>query len=73
MIYVYIYVIFYRLAQHITYVHQHCSQPPTETEALDMNLIRKYINLCKIKEPSIPEDLSEYIVGKMFRKYYFEK
>ncbi|XP_046821339.1 DNA replication licensing factor Mcm7 [Vespa crabro] len=51
-----------KMAQHITYVHQHCSQPPTETEALDMNLIRKYINLCKIKEPSIPEDLSEYIV-----------
>ncbi|KAI4484932.1 hypothetical protein M0802_012940 [Mischocyttarus mexicanus] len=51
-----------KLAQHITYVHQHSSQPPTETEALDMSLIRKYINLCKIKEPSIPEDLSQYIV-----------
>ncbi|XP_043666665.1 DNA replication licensing factor Mcm7 [Vespula pensylvanica] len=51
-----------KMAQHITYVHQHCSQPPTETEVLDMNLIRKYINLCKAKEPSIPEDLSEYIV-----------
>ncbi|KAI4494566.1 hypothetical protein M0804_000767 [Polistes exclamans] len=51
-----------KLAQHITYVHQHSSQPPTETEALDMNLIRKYINLCKIKEPSIPEELAEYIV-----------
>ncbi|KAL2734416.1 DNA replication licensing factor Mcm7 [Vespula squamosa] len=51
-----------KMAQHITYVHQHCSQPPTETEVLDMNLIRKYINLCKVKEPSIPEDLSEYIV-----------
>ncbi|KAG7208631.1 hypothetical protein KM043_014838 [Ampulex compressa] len=51
-----------KMAQHITYVHQHCAQPPTETEALDMNLIRKYINLCKTKEPAISEDLTEYIV-----------
>lgn len=51
-----------KMAQHITYVHQHCAQPPTTTEALDMNLIRKYITLCKTKEPTIPEDLSEYIV-----------
>lgn len=57
-------VFFRRLAQHITYVHQHCSQPPTETEAIDMKLIRKYINLCKTKEPVISEELTEYIVGK---------
>ena len=54
---------FDRLAQHITYVHQHCSQPPTETEAIDMKLIRKYINLCKTKEPVVSEELTEYIVG----------
>lgn len=51
-----------KMAQHITYVHQHCTQPPMETEALDMNLIRKYIILCRTKEPVIPEDLTEYIV-----------
>ncbi|XP_014472922.1 PREDICTED: DNA replication licensing factor Mcm7 [Dinoponera quadriceps] len=51
-----------KLAQHITYVHQHCSQPPTETEAIDMKLIRKYINLCKMKEPTVSEELTEYIV-----------
>ncbi|KMQ88562.1 dna replication licensing factor mcm7-like protein [Lasius niger] len=51
-----------KLAQHITYVHQHCSQPPTETEAIDMKLIRKYINLCKTKEPIVSEELTEYIV-----------
>lgn len=44
-------------------MHQHCSQPPTETEAIDMKLIRKYINLCKTKEPVISEELTEYIVG----------
>lgn len=51
-----------KLAQHITYVHQHCIQPPTELQALDMNLIRKYIILCKTKQPVIPEDLTNYIV-----------
>ncbi|XP_076290132.1 minichromosome maintenance 7 [Lasioglossum baleicum] len=51
-----------KLAQHITYVHQHCIQPPMESQALDMNLIRKYITLCKTKQPVIPEDLTEYIV-----------
>lgn len=44
-------------------MHQHCSQPPTETEAIDMKLIRKYINLCKTKEPIVSEELTEYIVG----------
>lgn len=53
-----------RLAKHITYVHRHCEQPPSETRALDMSLMRKYILLCKQKEPVIPEDLTDYIVGK---------
>ncbi|XP_015596721.1 DNA replication licensing factor Mcm7 [Cephus cinctus] len=52
-----------RLAQHITYVHRHCAQPPTETKALDMNLMRKYISLCKKKEPVITEDLTDMIVS----------
>ncbi len=29
-----------RLAQHVTYVHQHSVQPPTQTEPLDMKLMR---------------------------------
>jgi DNA replication licensing factor MCM7 len=52
-----------RLAKHITYVHQHCKQPPTQTQALDMSVMRKYIALCKLKEPSIPEELTDYIVN----------
>jgi len=28
-----------------------------------MKLIRKYINLCKTKEPVVSEELTEYIVG----------
>ncbi|XP_076762874.1 minichromosome maintenance 7 [Xylocopa sonorina] len=51
-----------KMAQHITYVHQHCIQPPTKSQALDMHLIRKYIMICKTKQPVIPEDLTDYIV-----------
>ncbi|KAJ8920651.1 hypothetical protein NQ315_004790 [Exocentrus adspersus] len=52
-----------RLAKHITYVHQHCKQPPMQTEALDMNVMRKYIALCKMKDPAIPEELTDFIVS----------
>lgn len=53
-----------KLAKHITYVHQHSKQPPSEVEALDMILMRKYIMLCKLREPIVPEELSDYIVGE---------
>lgn len=52
-----------RLAQHITYVHQNCAEPPTELKPLDMNLMRRYIALCQKKIPLIPEDLTNYIVS----------
>ncbi|KAG5676416.1 hypothetical protein PVAND_006254 [Polypedilum vanderplanki] len=52
-----------RLAHHITFVHSHGKQPPSNVEALDMNLVRRYINLCKRKNPTIPQDLTEYIVN----------
>ncbi|XP_076058783.1 minichromosome maintenance 7 [Oratosquilla oratoria] len=52
-----------RLAQHITYVHQHCAQPATQFKPLDMKVMRRYIALCKKKVPSIPEGLTDYIVS----------
>lgn len=55
-----------RLAHHITYVHRHSKQPPSHIEPLDMSLMRRYIALCKRKEPTIPADLSDFIVGKSF-------
>ncbi|XP_054272412.1 DNA replication licensing factor Mcm7 [Macrosteles quadrilineatus] len=51
-----------RLAQHITYVHQHCKQPPAQFTALDMGLMRRYIDLCKRKSPVVPPALTDYIV-----------
>ncbi|PSN40226.1 DNA replication licensing factor Mcm7 [Blattella germanica] len=51
-----------RLAQHITYVHQHSRQPPTNVQALEMQIMRRYLALCKRYQPVIPEDLTDYIV-----------
>ncbi|XP_022088153.1 DNA replication licensing factor mcm7-like [Acanthaster planci] len=52
-----------RLAQHITYVHQHSTQPPMQFTPLNMNLMRRYIALCQTKTPAIPESLTDYITG----------
>ncbi len=52
-----------RLAQHITYVHQHNVQPPTNFAPLDMKLMRRYIALCKTKQPIVPQTLSDHIVS----------
>lgn len=52
-----------RLAQHITYVHQHCRQPPTHFTPIDMKLMRRYISKCKNKQPVVPEALSDYITA----------
>lgn len=52
-----------RLAQHITYVHSNKQQPPMAMAPLDMQLMRRYINICKRKNPVIPDELSDYIVG----------
>ncbi|XP_065177638.1 DNA replication licensing factor mcm7-B-like [Sycon ciliatum] len=52
-----------RLAQHITYVHQHSVQPPTEYEPLPMKHVARYIALAKQKTPVVPEALTDYFVG----------
>ncbi|KAH1164630.1 DNA replication licensing factor MCM7 [Mauremys mutica] len=52
-----------RLAQHITYVHQHSRQPPCAFQQLDMKLMRRYIGMCKRKQPAVPEALADYITA----------
>lgn len=53
-----------RLAQHITEVHMHEQEVQTveQESALDMRLMRKYIALCKRKEPIIPEFLTDHLI-----------
>jgi len=60
-----------RIANHITYVHQHGRQPQSTTEVYDIRLMRQYIALCKRVDPTIPEDLSPLIIeayGKLRRE-----
>ncbi|XP_065886724.1 DNA replication licensing factor mcm7-A-like [Dysidea avara] len=57
-----------RLAQHVTYVHQHEVQPPSQFEPLDTKIMRQYLMVLseaeyKRKQPVIPEGLTDYIVG----------
>merc|ERR1719394_2378816 len=52
-----------RLAKHITYVHQHNINPPQQHTPLDMKLMRRYVALCQSKNPVIPPELSNFIVG----------
>ncbi|XP_025066886.1 DNA replication licensing factor MCM7, partial [Alligator sinensis] len=52
-----------RLAQHITYVHQHSRQPPCTYQPLDMKLMRRYISMCKRRQPAVPEALADYITA----------
>jgi len=52
-----------RLAKHITYVHQHNINPPQQHTPIDMNLMRRYVALCQKKNPDVPKELTDYIVG----------
>merc|ERR1711881_358817 len=52
-----------RLAKHIMYVHQHNINPPQQHTPMDMKLMRRYIALCRNKNPVIPAELSNFIVG----------
>nr|CDP92779.1 Bm9143 [Brugia malayi] len=52
-----------RLAEHITYVHMKGLEPEREgMKPLDMSLIRRYIALCKRKQPVIEEKLRDRLV-----------
>lgn len=51
------------LAQHITHIHTNPNeQPQSDYDAIDMKVMRRYINLCKQKNPVIPEELTDKLV-----------
>lgn len=53
-----------RLANHVTYVHQNCKEPPSRNKPLDMLTMRRYIALCKKKLPFVPEELTDFIISE---------
>lgn len=51
------------LASHITNIHQNPSDPQLhDVDAIDMKVMRRYINLCKQKNPIVPEQLDDRLV-----------
>ena len=38
-----------RLAQHVTYVHQHLHHPPIQTDPLPIKTMQRFLELCKLK------------------------
>jgi DNA replicative helicase MCM subunit Mcm2 (Cdc46/Mcm family) len=54
----------FRLAQHITFVHQNSKQPPSEFNPIDMKLMRRYLALTQKISPTIPAEHTDFIVGK---------
>merc|ERR1711881_384405 len=52
-----------RLAQHITYVPMNSTHPPLQFTPVDMRLMRRYISLCKKKNPIVPRELTDYITA----------
>merc|ERR1719362_335619 len=52
-----------RLAQHITYVHQHNTNPPLQHAPIDMKLMRRYVARCQRTCPVVPPELSSFIVS----------
>ena len=54
-----------RLAEHVTYVHRYEEHPPLEFETLDAPFMRAMISHCRKYEPSVPNEVSEYIVDEV--------
>ncbi|GFR21475.1 DNA replication licensing factor mcm7-B [Trichonephila clavata] len=52
-----------RLADHITQVHMHCREPQANFDPMPMNLMRRFISYCRLIQPVVPEDLSDYLVS----------
>ncbi|KAI0705890.1 MCM-domain-containing protein [Cytidiella melzeri] len=56
-----------RLAQHVTHVHMHNSPPELEFETIDPLLIRHYIAGARQKRPTVPPEVSNYVVESYVR------
>ncbi|KAH7889611.1 minichromosome maintenance protein mcm7p [Phlebopus sp. FC_14] len=56
-----------RLAQHVTHVHMHNSHPRLEYDVFNVTLMRHYIAQARHKRPTVPPDVSSYIVDSYVR------
>ncbi|KAL0946532.1 hypothetical protein HGRIS_012741 [Hohenbuehelia grisea] len=56
-----------RLAQHVTFVHMYNRHPQLEVEPVEPTLMRHYIALARMKRPTVPPQVSNYIVESYVR------
>ncbi|CDO73635.1 hypothetical protein BN946_scf185014.g105 [Trametes cinnabarina] len=56
-----------RLAEHVTYVHMHNTHPEFDFELIDPTLIRHYIARAREHRPTVPAEVSNYIVETYVR------
>ncbi|TBU65453.1 MCM-domain-containing protein [Dichomitus squalens] len=52
-----------QLAMHVTHVHMYNTHPPLDFDVLDPTLIRHYIARARQHRPTVPAEVSEYIVN----------
>ncbi|KAH9901438.1 MCM-domain-containing protein [Cubamyces lactineus] len=55
------------LAEHVTYVHMHNTHPEFDFELIDQTLIRHYIARAREHRPTVPAEVSNYIVETYVR------
>lgn len=56
-----------QLAQHVTYVHMHSKHPESEGVVFSPHEVRQYIAQARSWRPTVPKDVSEYMVGAYVR------
>ncbi|KAI1794704.1 MCM-domain-containing protein [Ganoderma leucocontextum] len=56
-----------QLAIHVTYVHMHNTHPALDFEVLNPTLIRHYIARARQHRPTVPAEVSEYVVNSYVR------
>ncbi|GBE81895.1 MCM-domain-containing protein [Sparassis latifolia] len=56
-----------RLAQHVAYVHMYNRHPEQEFDLVDPNLVRHYIALARQRRPTVPPEVSNYVVESYVR------
>lgn len=52
-----------RLAQHVAFVHMHNRHPAMDFEPLEPYMIRAFIAAARQKRPTVPKEVSDYVVG----------
>jgi DNA replication licensing factor MCM7 len=56
-----------RLAEHVTYVHMHNQHPELDLEVIAPNVVRHFIARARQKRPTVPPQVSSYIVDSYVR------